>query len=370
MRRKIIFITITLIIVLPILIRFISMFIFSVRYKPSFIPPKVKVHTVKNETIFRTYESSARVESVYQVNVVARVSGTLLKSYFNEGSYVKEGQTLFLIEPSEYKNASDMSGADIANIKAKLAFANKQLARASELVKQDYIAKSKYDEILSQRDSLLAQLRAANSDHRDKQRYLSYTNVKAPVSGRVGTIEISVGNYVNSSSAPLTTIYSTNPMYVTFSISAEDFSSLNEQEKKSGKHKVELYLPNGRKYAYEGVQDFFDNKVDKSSGSIMLRATFENPDNILLHGEYVTVKIYANTPESCPVVPMTAVESSQEGKYVYKLDKNNLPQIAYIETGKPYGKNWIVKSGLKAGDRIITEGVMNIIPDKPVEIVN
>lgn len=368
--RKKIFTIIVLIIVLPILIRFVSMFIFSVSYKPVFIPPKVKVQRVKNETIFKSYESSARVESINQVDVVARVSGTLLKSYFTEGAFVKEGQPLFLIEPAEYKNAYDASSADIANIKAKLAYANKQLVRAHELVKQDYIAKSKYDEILSQRDSLLAQLSAAKSDHRDKQRYLSYTNVKAPISGKIGTIDVTVGNYVTPSSAPLTTIYSTNPIYVAFSISAEDFNSLNEDEKKSGNHKVELYFSDNKKYVYDGVQNFFDNKVNKSSGTIMLRATFPNPDNALLHGEYVRAKIFANHPENMPVIPMTAVESSQEGSYVYKLDKNNLPQITYIKIGEPFGHNWIVKSGLKAGDRIITDGIIKVIPNKPVEIVN
>lgn len=368
MRRKIFYITVTLIIVLPILIRLISMFVFKIRYKPISIPPEVRIQTIKNETVFKTYESSARVESVYRVNVVARVSGTLLKSYFTEGAFVKKGQVLFLIEPSEYQNASDASSADIANIKAKLNFANKQLARAKELVKQDYIARSKYDEILSQRDSLLAQLSAANSDHSDKQRYLSYTRVKAPVSGRVGTVDVSVGNYVTPSSGPLTTIYSTDPIYVTFSINSDDFNFLNEVEKKSGKHKAELYFSDNTKYPYDGEQDYFDNKVDKSAGSIKLRATFKNPDNILIHGEYVKIKIYANTSQSVPVVPMTAVESSPGGAYVYKLDKHNLAQIAYVKIGEPYGKNWIIKSGLKAGDRIITEGVMNVIPNKPVKI--
>lgn len=368
MRRKIFYIVIALIIVLPILIRLISMLVFKIKYKPAFIAPAVKVQTIRNETIFKNYESSARVESIYEVNVVARVSGTLLKSYFTEGAFVKEGQTLFLIEPSEYQNASDVSNADIANIKAKLAYANKQLIRAHELVKQDYIAKSKYDEILSQRDSLQAQLSAAKSDHRDKQRYLSYTRVKAPVNGRVGIIEVSVGNYVTPSSGALTTIYSTNPIYVTFSISAEDFNSINEEEKKSGKHKVELYFSDNKKYEFDGVQDYFDNKVDKSSGSIMLRATFNNPDNVLIHGEYVKIKIYANNPQSVPVVPMIAVESSQEGSFVYKLDENNIPQITYIKIGEPYGKNWIVKSGLKAGDRVITDGIMKVVPNKPVRI--
>lgn len=236
-------------------------------------------------------------------------------------------------------------------------------------MKQDYIAKSKYDEIQSQRDSLVAQLSAANSQHRDAQRNLSYTNIKAPVAGRVGAVDVSAGNYVSPSSAPLTTIYSTNPIYVLFSLSAEKFNKLTKIDKTPTNHKVEIFLPDGSKYNHTGVQDFYDNKVDKSTGSIKLRATLQNPENLLIHGEFVKVKIYANKPIIKPIVPIVAVISSQESKYVYKLDKNNIPQIAYIEIDAPYdSRHWIVKSGLKSGDKIVTDGVIKVIPQKPIEI--
>lgn len=369
MRKSLIILS--LIIFVPIIARLLYKAIFALTYKPVFIPPAVNVETIDNKSIYRSFEATGRVDSVSEVNIVARVSGYLLKSYFNEGAYVKKGQTLFLIEPSEYQNAELVSSADIKNIKAKLNYANKQLARAQELVKQDYIAKSKYDEILSQRDSLAAQLSAANSQHADKERNLSYTNIKAPIDGRVGTIDISVGNFVSSQSAPLTTIYSTNPIYVKFSISAEKFNLLNDIDNLNKKHKVELYLPDGTKYPYEGIQDFFDNKVDKSTGSIMLRATFDNPESKLIHGEFVKVKIYSNNTVTVPIVPIIAVNSSQEGKYVYKLDKDNLPQITYVEVDEPYNSDfWILKSGLKKGDRIITDGVMKVVPNKPVKINN
>ena len=364
-------IILALIIFLPIVFRLSYKLIFSLTYKPVFRPPDVKVETIVNKDIFRSFEATGRVDSVSEVNVVARVSGYLLKSYFNEGSNVKKGQTLFLIEPSEYQNAASVSVADIKNIKAKLNYANKQLARASELVKNDYIAKSKYDEILSQRDSLVAQLSAANSQHADTQRNLSYTNIKSPIDGRVGMIDISVGNFVSPSSAPLTTIYSTNPMYIKFSLSAEKFNILNELDNASDNHRIELYMPDGTKYLYDGIQDFYDNKIDKSTGSITLRATIKNPENKLIHGEFVKVKIFANKSISLPIVPIIAVNSSQEGKYVYKLDKNNLPQITYVEVGEPYNsKYWILKSGLKNGDKVVTDGVMKVVPNKPVNIVN
>ena len=360
-----------LIIFVPIIGRLLYKLIFGLTYKPVFSPPDVKVETIGNKDIYRSFEATGRVDSVSEVNIVARVSGYLLKSYFKEGAEVKKGQTLFLIEPSEYQNATSVSSADIKNIKAKLNYANKQLLRAQELVKQDYIAKSKYDEILAQRDSLVAQLNAANSHYADSQRNLSYTNIKAPIDGRVGTIDISAGNFVSPSSPPLTTIYSTNPIYVKFSLSAEKFNLLNDLDSLNKKHKVELTLANGEKYSYEGIQDFYDNKIDKSTGSIMLRATFKNPNNKLIHGEFVKIKIYANNPVNLPIVPIIAVNSSQEGKYVYKLDKNNLPQITYVEVDEPFNsKYWILKSGLKNGDKIITDGIMKVVPNKPVKIIN
>ena len=302
---------------------------------------------------------------------MARISGYLQKSFFKEGDYVKAGETLFLIEPAEYQNASNVAGANIQNIKAQLAYANKQLARAEELVKQDYIAKSKYDEILANRDALQAQLSAAQSSYKDTKRNLSYTIVKAPVDGRIGIIDVTVGNYVTPSSGSLTTINSTNPIYVTFPLSSEDYAAISSIDKKANeKRRVELFFQNGGKYNLEGVQDFLDNKVDQTTGTVTMRATFQNPDNKLLHGEFVNVKVYANNPTLVPVVPIVAVQENQEGKYVYTIDKEGLPQLTYIKVQGQSGDNWIVKEGLKQGDKVITEGILKVTPGSPVKIVS
>ncbi len=332
------------------------------------VVPVVKVQEVKNQNILRHFEASGRIVSKYQVGIIARVSGYLQKSYFKEGSYVKAGDTLFLIEPAEYKNAANVSSADIKDIKAKLNYANKQLERAKELVKEDYIAKSKYDEILSERDSLVAQLSAAKSEHSDKERNLSYTKIKAPVDGRIGTIDVTVGNYVNASTGSLTTINSTNPIYVTFPLSTDDYNAMTSIDKPNEKHRVELYFSNGKKYKFDGIQDFLDNKIDETTGTVMYRATFQNPDNELLHGEFVKVKIFSNHSVNIPMIPVKAIMSNQEGKYVYVLNKNNLPKIRYIKTGEQYGNNQVVQSGLKQGDKIITDGVIKVTPNKPVKI--
>ncbi len=333
--------------------------------------PSVTVQEIENKSVIRSFEAPGRVVSKYRVDVLARISGYLQKSYFKEGDYVKAGQVLFLIEPTEYSNAANVAGANVKNLRAQLVYAEKQLARAAELVKKDYIAKSQYDQMLSNRDALKAQLASAEASFNDANRNLSYTNVKSPVDGKVGIINVTVGNYVSPTSGALTTINSTNPIYVTFPLDSNDFQALSSADKENNKNrKVELLLSGGTKYPVNGVQDFQDNKVDQSTGTVTMRATFENPNNQLIHGEFVTVKLYANNPVDVPVAPVTAVLENQAGKYVYKLDENELPQLTYVKIGEQQGENWIITEGLKKGDRIVTEGLQKVTPGKPVKIVS
>ena len=330
---------------------------------------EVTVDTIKEADIIRSFEAPGRVTSKYRVDVVARINGYLQKSYFKEGDFVNAGQTLFLIEPAEYSNASNVAKADVANLKAQLTYAEKQLARAKDLVEKDYIAKSQYDNLLSQRDSLKAQLASAEAKYSDSNRNLSYTNVKAPVKGRVGIINVTLGNFVSQLGAPLTTIYSMDPMYVTFPLDASDYNALeNADGTLKQTRKVEIYFPDGQKYAFDGVQDFHDNKIEESTGTVTMRGTFKNPDNQLLHGEYVNVKLYSNKPVKTPIVPLVAVQENQAGKYVFIIDDKNLPQIAYIKVNGQHGDNWIIKEGLKAGDKVIVEGIQKVRPNMPVTI--
>ena len=314
--------------------------------------PQVLAEEVTEENIIRSYEEPGRVISKYRVDVLARISGYLQKSYFKEGDYVKQGQTLFLIEPTEFSNAAKVAKANVANLNAQLIYAEKQLARADELVKKDYIARSQYDSMLSQRDSLKAQLASAQAAYSDAERSLGYTNVKSPVDGRVGVINVTIGNYVSPTTGALTTINSTNPIYVTFPLESTEFAAISASDKDNNKNRrVELILPDGQKYELEGVQDFQDNKVDQSTGTITMRATFQNPDNQLIHGEFVTIRLYANNPSLVPVVSQTAVQENQAGKYVYKLDENELPQLTYIKTSGQKGDKWIISEGLVKGNR-------------------
>lgn len=329
--------------------------------------PGVTIQTVETRDVIKKFEAPGRIQSVSRIDIVARVSGYLTKSYFKEGDVVKKGQVLFEIEPQEYQLAANKAKANLDNAQAQLVYYEKQLTRAKELVKQDYIAKAKYDEVLAQRDSYRAQVSMYKSAYQDALRNLSYTKVKAPVDGQVGMIKLTVGNYVTAQSGALTTLNSVDPIYVTFPLDAKNYTELLRIDKTASVNRnVDLYFSTGAKYDFSGIQNFHDNNVDPTTGSILMRATFPNPKGMLINGNYATVYIYSKEKENVPVVPQIAVLENPQYKYVYKIDDKGLPQIQQIETFGQDGKDWVVKSGLKAGDKVIVLGIQGVIPSRPV----
>jgi len=332
--------------------------------------PEVTMSEVQEANVIKQINAPGRILSKYRVDVLARIDGYLTKSYFKEGDFVKKGQVLFQIEPQEWLFDVQKARANVTNTKAQLIYAEKQLKRAAVLVKKDYIAKAEYDQLLSNRDALNGQLAMYQAELRDAQRNYGYTSVRSPVDGQVGMINVTVGNYVNDSAGTLTTIYSTNPIYVTFPLDSKEYLKLTETNPVDTKRKVELFFPTGEKYAYSGIQDFHDNNIDETTGTITMRATFPNKEGRLINGEYVKVIVYSNKPVSVPVVPQITVMENPQGKYVYTLDDKNIAKMTFIKTSGQYKDNWIVESGLKKGDKIIVSGLQKVIPDTEVKIVN
>lgn len=332
--------------------------------------PEVTLGEVQSADVIKQIEAPGRIVSKYRVDVLARIDGYLRKSYFKEGDFVKKGQILFQIEPEEWLYNVQKARANLANTKAQLTYAEKQLKRAAILVKKDYIAKAEYDNLLSNRDALKAQLAMYQASLRDAERNYSYTMVKAPVDGQIGIISVTVGNYVNPSAGPLSTINSNDPIYVTFPIDSKEYMKLSEIDDMNVKRKVSLVFPTGEKYIMNGEQDFHDNTIDPSTGTITMRATFPNPKGQLINGEYVKVTVYSNKPVNVPIVPQTAVLENPQGKYVYKLNEKSIPEIIFIKVSGQYKDNWIVDSGVNIGDKIITGGLQKVIPDMPVKVVD
>lgn len=335
-------------------------------------PSQVEVSKTYVKEIYPQTESVGRIEAKYSVDVVARINGWLEKRYFQEGAYVKKGQTLFLIQPKEYVIAVAQAKAALRQSEATLINAEKELKRAEELVKNDFVSKSYYDQALATRDQNKASLDVNKANLAAAQLNLSYTKIVSPVDGKVGKILITEGNLVNAQTGPLTKIVSTTPIYAYFNIKSEEYLNFMRSSQGKGKNQFEntevtLRLSDGTEYQEKGKLEFVNNEVDPTAGTIALRAIFENKDKLLVPGDFVNVTATAKTPVDVTVVPQVAVSDSTNGSYVWVVDENNKAQQKFIKIANQVGDTWIVTEGLEPNETVVTAGFQRLMPGSPVE---
>ena len=338
-------------------------------------PVEVSIGTVTEDDISTTTKSSGRVVACKIVNVVSRVNGWLQTKYFQEGSIVKKGQLLYKIEPNEYQNAVNQASAAVRESQAQLINYEKSLRRAKELVKQDFVSKSYYDDALAKRDSTKAMLDVNRANLAQARLNLSYTNIYSPIDGKVGDIFISEGNLVNTSSGTLVRILSIDPIYVSFTMKSEDYLSYiksytgkNENVDKLSFIIPQIIMSDGTTYDEKGEIDFVDNEVDINSGTISLRATFSNK-RLLVPGDFVTVKTTSKYKQHVALLPQDAVIETSKGSFVYIVDEDNKAQLKQFQKAGQYNGNWIVIDGLKAGDKFIATNLQKLKPGSKVKII-
>lgn len=337
--------------------------------------PTVALGVIGEEEVSNSIEASGRVTAQYNVDIVAKVSGSLLRKHFTEGQYVKKGQLLFTIDPNEYAINVSKASASLQNARAVAERAQKDYERAKELVANDYIAKSTYDSNLADRNVAFANIKSAEAQLNDARRLLSYTRITSPVSGRIGMVNVTEGNYITAQTGPLARVVSLDPIYVNYSIDSKQFNQLRDDTilptvKQNDPIRVQITLPDGTVYKYFGDEDFFGNEISSSTGSVPLRATFKNPEQVLIPGDFVKVKIFSNTKHLKPVVPQAAVMQDSTGRYVYTVDGENKAVQRYITTDGETGDNFIIKDGLKVGDKYIEYGVIKVRAGAPVKIMS
>lgn len=347
----------------------------SAKQKAASMMPLVALDTVKEAEIANSIEASGRVTAKYSVDIIAKVSGTLERKHFTEGDFVKKGQVLFTIDPRQYSIAVNKASANLQNARAVADRAQKDYERAKELVANDFIAKSTYDQNLAERNVAVANIRSASAELSDAKRLLSYTRVISPVSGRIGMVNVTEGNYITAQTGSLARVVSVDPIYVNYSLDSKQFNQLRNDTilptvKQNQPIRVQLTLPDGSVYKYDGDEDFFGNEISQTTGSIALRATFKNPENILVPGDFVKVRIFSNTKHNKPVVPQAAVLQDSTGRYVYTVDEENKAVPVYITTEGEDGDNFIVKEGLKPGDKFISYGVIQVRAGAKVKIMS
>ncbi len=360
--RKKVAIIILAIIVVPIIYNKISGIVMGMIMQQMMrIPKEVVDDTPTNIDSYISAESTGRVEAKYSIDVMARVAGFLQKKYFNEGDFVKKDQLLFQIDPQEYQLEVRNSQANVNQYSALLKNSQQELDRANALIKEDLVSHSLVDQSLATRNQNQALLDAARQKLQLARVNLGYTSIKSPIDGRIGKVNITEGNYVSLTSGPLVNVSSIDPVYVTFSLRSSDFIKLLRASDKFKDVDVKVQFEGGNWYSKIGVIEFVDNQIDKNSGSIQMRATFENPDGWLVPGDYMKVSLIAKQKVQFMTVPQATTKGdAMSGYYVWAIDKDNQVKRKDIKVSDAIDNNWIVESGLNPDDQIVVAGVQNI----------
>lgn len=334
-------------------------------------PPAVTVAAVGRQEVTPAVTFTGRVQAVDKVELRARVEGFLEQRHFTEGQDVKAGDLLFTIEKGQYQALVAQAQGNVARAQAALGNAQLQLARADELVKNKNIPQATRDDRQAERDSAAAELAAQQAALQTAQLNLGYTDVKAPVAGRIGTSTYTQGNLVTPQSGALATIVSQDPIYVTFPVTSRELLQVREQARRSGtdatRFQVKVRLPDGTMYDQVGAVDFVDVTVDPSTDTVTVRAVFPNPRRLLVDGELVGVVVEEAQPQEALVIPQAAVLVDQGGPYVLTVDGQGKAGQRRVKLGAAQGVNTVVAEGLRAGEKVIVEGVQKVRPGQAVQ---
>ena len=359
--RKHVGIIILLIIIVPIIYNKTAGAIAGfIQRKAMMMPKEVIVDNPRIEEVNVSAEATGRVEAQYSIDVIARVSGFLLKKYFQEGDFVKKGQLLFQIDPKEYQLNVNNAQASVNQYRALYTNAQQEWNRANALVKEDLISRSDVDSSLATRNQNKALLDAAVQQLELARVNLGYTTIKSPIDGRIGKVNITEGNYVTASSGSLVNVASVSPVYVTFSLKTDDFVKLLRASNRFEDVEVKVQFGDGDWYDKIGTINFVDNKIDKDSGSVTMRASFDNSKGWLVPGAYMKVKLIAPKLIEYVTVPQSCTKGdAMSGYYVWAVE-NNKAVKKNIQVSDDINNNWIVEDGISTKDTIVVSGIQNI----------
>lgn len=327
-------------------------------------PMPVSVITVQPTSVPMSVEAVAQTEGASEVEVRPRVGGIILKKMFEEGQPVKAGQIMFLIDAAPFQIALEQARAQAAGQGARITQTARESGRLKELLATQSISQREYDNATSDSSISQAGMMQAQANIKEAQLNLSYTKVTAPVAGIAGRFQFSEGALVAAGTSLLTTIVQVSPIWVRFSLSESELKTLGGQVSTSNVQEVTLILANGQDYAQKGKLNFADNKINPSLGTQELRATFENADKKLLPGQFVRARVTTGLQEGVFLLPQAAISTGEQGTFVFIANDKNQAERRPVTVGEWKGADWIVLSGLNAGDKVITDNLikLNMMP--------
>jgi len=336
-------------------------------------PPKkpavpVTVATVVQKKVPVLMRAIGNVEAYSTVGVKSQIGGVLMRVHFKEGQDVNKGALLFTIDPRPYEAALKQAEANLAKDTAQVENAREETRRYAELVKKGYVAQEQYDQIRTNAAALEATVNAGKAAVENAQLQLKYCFIYAPFSGRTGSLISYEGNLIKATAdTSMVVINQVQPINVTFSV-PEQYLPEIKKYMASGRVKVAAVIGKDEAHPVEGVLTFVDNAVDMTTGTIKLKATFANSEKRLWPGLFVNVSVILTTQPDAIVVPSQAIQTGQSGSYVFVIKDDLTAESRPVVGGRTLDGETVVEKGLQAGDKVVTDGQLRLVPGVKVEI--
>lgn len=335
-------------------------------------PMPVSVAAVLSRDVTEYREYSGRLQAVEQADIHARVDGTIDAVHFTDGAMVQKGDLLFTLDQRPFLAALKKAEAELASAKAQAEFAKKDYQRVAALMKDDFVTRRDFDARRNSVSTAEAALSAAEAAVRTAKLNFDYTEIRAPISGRISRAEVTVGNVVQTMPAVvlLTTIVSSNPIYVDFAMDEPTYLAYvragQTTPEKAQEIPVQISLAGETGATHAGKVKSFDNQINMASGTIRVRALLDNPDGKLVPGMYALVKIAVPREGQALLIADRAVNTDQDRKFVYVVGADNMATYRPVQLGGIVDGLRIIKSGLQAGEKIIVNGLQRAHPGAPV----
>jgi len=333
--------------------------------------PAVGVRVATMKGVSQSFEFVGRIKATDKVEIRARVEGFLQKVLFKEGQDVKAGDLLYQIEKVQFQAAVDQAKANVAVAEAELTRAKLEYDRALDLSKRQFSPQSQVDQNKAALDTAAGRLMQLKAALTQAEVNLDYTDIRAPIDGRIGRTTHTVGNLVNPATGVLATIVSQDPIYVLFPVSVRDLEAIREARRKDGggmaKIDIRVRLPSGQEYPHPGVWNLTDPQVDPQTDTLIMRATIPNPERTLTDGQFVTAIIRERQEAPRLVVPQAALQVDQSGYYVLVVNDQDKVEQRRVQTGPQLGTDVVATSGVKEGDKVIVDGIQKVRPGQVVQ---
>ena len=321
--------------------------------------PEVDIAVAQPRDVTLWDNFTGRMAAPETVALRARVSGYIDKVAFEEGELVKQGDVLFVIDQRPYQARLQMARAEVARARSQVTLAAREAERAEQLWERRAISREEMEQRSAARTMAQAALASAEAAQDNAELDLAYTEVKAPVSGRMGRAEITKGNLATADATLLATLVSVDPLYVYFE--SDQQTAEGNPLDDAGSTPVRLGLGNGQDYPYQGQLDFVDNQFNASTGTLQYRAVIANPEGLFRPGQFARVQMPVAAASKAILIDQKAVLTDQDRRYVYVLDEGNRATRRFVETGRRVDGLLVISGGLQSGDRVVVNGLQKIL---------